>query len=206
MHEVVRPPIPATCERRPTVSGLVIPWVNVQLADGGVDFRSHHESRSQKSFLRQMCQVCAGRVSPPIVFLGGPEQLRSLQFDEPPMHPECAVYVSRACPMVAGRLERFADRAPVSASGRGGVCPDPGCDCGGFIPTPGVAASEKGGRPARDWYAVYASGYSAGVADENPNRVAVAVLAPEQVLAVRHVSTPGVGRTWVRTTREQVVL
>lgn len=196
------PPIPATCARRPTIAGVVIPWVNVQLADGGVDFRAQHQSRAQRCYQDSTCQVCALPIPRPIVFLGGPRQLAKLQFDEPPLHPECAVYVSKACPMVAGRMERFADRATVSSGRRGQACPDPGCDCGGWVPTPGALNDPVGGRPAHDWYAVYVSGYSLGVTAEQPDRVQVAVVTPEQVLTVRHVSTPGVGRTWTRTSLE----
>lgn len=205
MPDDVRPPIPATCAHRPLIGGLVIPWVNVQLADGGVDFRSQHQSRAQRSFIEGLCQVCATRIArPPIVFLGGPERVARLQFDEPPLHPECAVYVSRACPMVAGRLERFADRELISNGRRGAVCPDPDCGCAGWVPTPGDTNGGHDGKPAHDWYAVYASGYSVGVRADQPDRVHVAVVSPGQVLVVRHVSTPGVGRTWVRTSLEEV--
>lgn len=194
----VRPPIPATCEARPTVGGLVAPYVNVTLADGGVDFRSQHDTKTQESFRNRLCQICAQPLTHPIVFLGGPEQLEKLQFDEPPLHPECAVYTSRACPMVAGRLTHYAARTPLADGYRGAQCFDPSCDCGGWVPTPGTSATTRDGAPAHDWYAVYASDYACAVTRDNPNRVAAAVLTPEQVLAVRHVSTPGVGRLWKR--------
>lgn len=199
-EDAARPPIPATCERRPTIGGVVIPWVNVALADGGVDFRSQHDSKAQRSWREGLCQLCGTPIlRPPIVLLGGPEQLARLQFDEPPLHPECAVYTSRACPMVAGRLERFADRDVISNGPRGAVCFDPECDCGGYVPTPG-SAEPAGGRSAHDWYAVYASGYALGVTTERPDRVHSGIVMPGQVLAVRHVSTPGTGRTWTRVT------
>ncbi|MBI3226607.1 MAG: hypothetical protein HYZ39_16290 [Mycolicibacterium cosmeticum] len=193
-----RPAIPATCEARPTIGGYVIPWVNVQLADGGVDFRAQHESRSQRCWREGLCQVCAKPITHPIVLLGGPGHLAALQFDEPPLHPECAVYVSHACPMVAGRLDRFADRDTITNGHRGGTCPDPGCKCGGWVPTAG-AAEPVPGKPAHDWYAVYVSDYACAVTAERPNRIHSGLVDPVHVLAVRHVSTPGVGRTWTRT-------
>lgn len=197
--DVVRPPIPATCEHRPTIGGVVSPWANVQLADGGVDFRAQHESRVQSCWLNGLCQLCGGRVDRPIVLFGGPRQVAALQFDEPPLHPECAVYASHACPMVAGRAEKYATRQVLVDGHRGAVCPDPGCDCGGWVPTPGLTPP-AGGDPAHDWYAVYVSGYACGVSERQPGRVHSALVSAEQVLAVRHVSTPGVGRTWKRTT------
>lgn len=203
IHDPVRPPIPATCESRPTVAGVVIPWANVHLADGGVDFRSQHESKVQRCWIEGRCQVCGKRIAePPFVLLGGPRQVAMLQFDEPPMHPECAAYVSRACPMVAGRLERYADRDVVSEGPRGATCVEPGCNCGGWVPTPGLTPG-PGGDPAHDWYAVYVSSYSLGVTEDRRDRVHSGIVERAQVLAIRHVSAPGAGRMWERTTLDQ---
>ena len=201
--ETIRPPIPATCEGRPTSGGVVVPWANVQLADGGVDFRSQHESKVQRCWREGLCQLCGKRIERPIVFFGGPRQVARLQFDEPPLHPECAVYASQACPMVAGRLERYARRDVVSNSHRGAVCTDPGCDCGGWVPTPGLTFS-PGGDPAHDWYAVYVSAYSLAVSENRPDRVHSAVVDAVQVLTVRHISSPGTGRTWTRVSLAEV--
>lgn len=201
--DAIRPPIPATCEARPTIAGVVSPWANVQLADGGVDFRSQHESRVQRCWRECLCQLCGTTITRPIVFFGGPRQLAALQFDEPPLHPECAVYASQACPMVAGRMDRYATRDVVSNGHRGSTCVDPSCDCGGWVPTPGLTFG-SGGDPAHDWYAVYVSNFTIGVTDERPDRIHAAVVTPAQVLAVRHVSAPAMGRTWTRVTLEQV--
>lgn len=203
MPEPIRPPIPATCETRPTIGGVVKPWANVELADGGVDFRSQHESKVQRCWRECVCQICGTRIPRPMVFFGGPRQVAALQFDEPPMHPECAVYASQACPMVAGRIDRYAARDVVSNGHRGATCVEPGCDCGGWIPTPGLTFS-PGGDPAHDWYAVYVSDYAVAVTDDRPDRIHSGVVDQSQVLAVRHVSSPGLGRTWTRTTLAEV--
>ncbi|OIN80749.1 hypothetical protein [Mycobacterium malmoense] len=204
MHpDTIRPPIPATCESRPTVAGLVVPFANVRLADGGVDFRSQHESTVQRCWREGLCQLCGTTLRRPIVFLGGPRQVAALQFDEPPLHPECAVYASQACPMVAGRIDRYATRDPVSAGPRGSICFEPDCDCGGWVAHPGLTPS-PGGDPAHDWYAVYVSGFALGISEDCPGRVHSGAISPDQVLAVRHVSTPGIGRTWTRIPLEQL--
>lgn len=203
-HAAARPAIPATCESRPIIGGLVIPWINVQLADGGVDFRAQHDSRAQRCYLEGLCQVCSTPIErPPFVLIGGPRQLTALQFEEPPLHPECAAYVTHACPMVAGRMLRFADRDPISESHRGTACPDPECDCGGWVPTPGAADRELNGRPAHDWYAVYATTYAFGATPDG--QAHSALLSPDHVRAVRHVSTPGAGRTWKRISLDEVI-
>ncbi|MUL47585.1 hypothetical protein FZI85_25050 [Mycobacterium sp. CBMA293] len=195
--DTVRPPIPTTCEHRPTVAGVVIPWGNVQFADGGADFRVQHESWIQRCWLEGLCQLCGLTIPGLRVLFGGPNQVAALQFDEPPMHPECAVYASRACPMVAGRLSHYATRDVVSNGPRGKTCFEPGCDCGGWVPHPGLVQSE-GGDPAHDWYAVYTYGIALAVSPDRPDRVHSCVVTPDQVVTIRHMSTPGVGRTWRR--------
>jgi len=117
----LRPPIPATLEHRPTVGGLVAPWVNVALADGGVDFRTTHHSKWQRCWVEGLCQTCGEPLTRrPVVLLGGPNQIQpGGYFAERPLHPECAAYATRACPMVAGRRTHYAEHEPLAAGARG---------------------------------------------------------------------------------------
>ena len=115
----VRPPIPASCADRPVIGGLVAPFVNLRLADGGVDFRSPHTAKYEQCWKRGLCQTCGQPTGSPAVVFGGPNQMRSGHFDEPPLCAPCALYASRACPMVSGRLERYAVQDRVSAGQRG---------------------------------------------------------------------------------------
>ncbi|WP_328856864.1 hypothetical protein OG579_16850 [Williamsia herbipolensis] len=192
-----RPPIPPIAAHRPTVGGLVAPFVNVTLADGGVDFRAQHDARTQDCYRNRWCQLCGVPIGHPIVLFGGPRQLETLQFDEPPMHPECAVYASHACPMVAGRQDRYAKRPPLSAGHRGETCATPGCACEGWVQTPGTSDSDLSGRLSHSWFAFYVTGYALGLTPDR-SRVAAAVVRPDQVRAVRQISAPGEGRTWRR--------
>lgn len=190
--------IPATCAARPTTgAGFVVPWANVQLADGGVDFRSQHDAKVQRCWRESRCQLCGKQVVPPIVLFGGPNQLAALEFDEPPLHPECAVYAAKVCPMVAGRMGHYRTGDTVTHGRRGAVCATPGCDCGGWVPTPRLNVAE-GGDPAHDWYAVYVSGYALGVNADQTEHIKRGVVHPARVLFVRQVSTPGSGLTWRR--------
>lgn len=185
------PPIPATCAHRPTVGGRVAPWINVHLADGGVDFRRQHTTKTITALTQRVCQVCGTPLRHPIVLLGSPEALVQLLFGEPPLHPECAHYTSRACPMVAGELDHYATGPSLAQGKRGAVCFIPGCDCGGWINHDPINDDD---RPAHPWYAVYASGYTTAV---NPaGDVIGALLQPRQVLKVLLVSQPGTGRCW----------
>ena len=183
------PPIPASCAARPvTPDGLVIPFGNVQLADGGCDFRSHHHSRWLHCWQRSACQVCGRPPTHPMVMLCGPRQLAQLLFDEPPLHPACAKYVTTACPMVAGDRARYRVGDPVSRRQRGARCYDPECDCGGWVPTPGITPG-PGGSDAHEWYAVFVRRYT--VAAEPSGRIIGGLCTPDAILRVRLVSEPG---------------
>jgi hypothetical protein len=55
--------------------------------------------------------------------------------------------------MVAGRQATYADRNALSEGPRGKTCPEPGCDCDGWISDGGA---KHGGEPAHEWWAVWA--------------------------------------------------
>jgi hypothetical protein len=211
---IVRPPIPATCSHRPIVGGLVAPYVNLRLADGGVDFRSPHQTAYQQCWKLGLCQTCGTPTGHPAVLFGGPNQLRSGRFDEPPLCAPCALYASNACPMVAGRMTHYADRARVSEGHRGHVCPDAACGCGGWTPTD-PEAGDHGGDPAHAWYAVYIrpSAYAVTVheietvcSDKGCRHKRMVVNGGQLTappLKVVLVSEPGEGRVWRRLTTEE---
>jgi hypothetical protein len=186
-------PIPARCSDRPTIGGRVIPWINVRLADGGVDFRAQHTSRLRAALTEWRCQVCSQPLTFPIVLLGGPTALKQLLFDEPPLHAECAVYTSRACPVVAGEATRLPSGRKLSEGHRGERCPVEGCDCGGWIPTPGDVERKHPTEP-HAWFAVYATGFNIAVSPTGD--LLGALLLPRQIRTVRLVSRPGEGRCW----------
>jgi hypothetical protein len=186
------PPIPATCEHRPTIGGLVRPWVNIELADGGIDFRGQHRARAEQAITGHLCQVCGNKLRHPIVLLGTEDALHQLMFAEPPLHPECTVYTSHACPMIAGRMTHHPARQPLAQGPRGARCPTPGCNCGGWVNHSTSGQGEE--LPAQPWYAVYVATYTY-LRDQNGTLLALAT--PAVVLRVRLVSRPGEGRVWV---------
>lgn len=200
-------PIPASCADRPVVGGLVAPWVNLRLADGGVDYRSPHHTTYAKSWTERRCQVCAAQLGKPAILFGGPNQVAAGSFDEPPMCVPCALYASRACPMVSGRQARYADRDRVAQGHRGKTCPDPDCGCGGWTETDPNHV-DSSGEPAHPWYAVYIhpAGYDVTAhtvrircSDKGclHDRIIVnggQLNAPP--LKVVHIATYGAGRVW----------
>lgn len=174
------------------MAGLVKPWVNVELADGGIDFRSQHTNKAIMCWQDFRCQVDGQALGKQFVLMGGPDQLRSLLFDEPAMHPECAGYVAQACPMVGGRLTHYAKGDSLSAGRRGKTCPQPGCNCGGWVE--GHKTRALAGSPAHDWFAVHAIGYTVAV---RPNgQVIGAALETTDVVNVMKVSVAGEGYVW----------
>lgn len=207
MADDVRPPIPMSCAHRPTVGGLVAPFVNMRLADGGVDFRSPHNTVYERCWRERLCQTCGHRLPRTSVIFGGPNQLRKRHFDEPPLCAPCAVYASSACPMVAGRQERYASHPRISEGKRGEKCSRPGCECGGVIPSDPEAA-RQGGDPAHPWYACYLrtgawqlTGRNVACnCGERSCREKRLLLNGAQLLAmplkVVLASAPGEGRTW----------
>ncbi len=142
-----------TCANRPTVGGLVAPYVNVMLADGGVDFRTPHQGTYARCWRNHLCQTCGGHLGAVSILFGGPRQLYHHRFDEPPLCQPCAVYASQACPMVAGRMPAYADRTRLAEGPRGQECPD-GCGCGGFTDAD-PDSYDASGDPAHPWYAAF---------------------------------------------------
>jgi hypothetical protein len=185
------PPIPARLLYRPTIAGRVIPWVNVRLADGGVDFRSQHRRKVEQAWQHGLCQLDGQPLDPGrFVLLAGPNQLRDLTFDEPPLHPECARYTARACEMIAGRMTHYRAGPSVSETHRGKKCFESGCDCAGWVPD-GGGASE--GDPAHAWYVVWGRGYH--VAMRPDGKLHGGALTRGDVRAVS-VVTPEGPRVW----------
>lgn len=204
-------PIPASCVDRPVVGGLVAPFVNIRLADGGVDYRTPHQATYERCWRELLCQTCGGRLGSRALLFGGPNQLASRRFDEPPTCIPCGLYASQACPMLAGRMPHYADRPKVAEGKRGHVCPDASCSCGGFVAAD-PDARDPLGAPAHPWYALYIRPgqwqltvhevhihCSDRMCDELHKRVLVnGCLLTGEPLKVVLVSAPGEGRVWRR--------
>jgi hypothetical protein len=156
-REYSRPPIPASLAHRPVAGGIALPWVNAELAGGGVDFRSPHTAKYERAWKQCLCQSCGGPATPRPVLVCGPRQVLTLRFDEPPTCPPCAVYASQACPFVSGKSDTYPERRRLIEGRRGEKCPDPSCACKGWTTTDPEHSADMGGQPNLPWYACWIS-------------------------------------------------
>jgi hypothetical protein len=208
----MRPPIPASLAHRPVRGGLAQPWANVELADGGTDFRSPHHTRYAEAWKRCLCQSCGRPAGDPAVLICGPRQILNRRYDEPPLCPPCALYVSRACPMVNGRTVTYPDRPRVSEGHRGEKCGKPGCGCAGWQVTDPEHSADQGGQPNLPWYAcwihpgdytVTAHKITKPCSDrgcEHEHLIVNGCLLNVPPLKIYLASEPGTGRIWRRLT------
>ncbi|PRY35293.1 hypothetical protein [Umezawaea tangerina] len=181
-------PVPQHLAHRPTQGGLVVPWVSVELANGTFDLGNMNNTRANQCFVRRRCQVCGQRIGARAVFLLSESALESMSAGEPPLHPECAAYSKAACPMVAGRVDHYR-RSPTRTEGHAGEeCATPGCDCAGWIPTPG--GGDNTGRPAEPWHLVWCAGYDITVPDKRTGQLVNRGLVPIGVRLRARISAP----------------
>lgn len=174
-------PIPARLEARPRQGGLVVPWISVQLADGTYDFGNVHNTRASLCFTQSRCQLDGERITGvPMVFFVSEPNLDGMTTQEPPVHPECAAYSRRACPMVAGSMKRYRRTPSRSHGPAGSKCFEPGCDCEGWVRTPGQGDTNAG-LPAERWFMVWCRDFGITVPDEQTRRLVAAGAIPTGV-------------------------
>jgi hypothetical protein len=212
MPDDSRPPIPLSLKDRPVRGGISMPWANVELADGGVDFRTAHHARYAQCWESCLCQSCGKSTGDPAVLVCGPRQILNRRFDEPPLCPPCALYASRACPMVNGRTEVYPERPRVVEGHRGGKCTRPGCGCGGWVETDPEHSASQGGQAALPWYAcwIHPADYTvtaheavtkcSGLGCEHERLIVNGGILTAPPLKIFLVSEPGTGRVWRRLT------
>lgn len=159
------PPIPQRLARRPTRGGLVVPWISLQIGD-----RAHlgevHNIKRVRCLVDGLCQIDGQPLGGgPYLFLGTQSAIDQGFSSEPPMHRECGAYSIRACPMVNGQMATWAKH---KTDHTGKACPDPGCDCGGWV-TEGGGGRE--GEPSEPWFQIWVTGWDIAVKEEGPPTV-----------------------------------
>lgn len=175
------PPIPTHLAGRPTHRGLVIPWISVILADGTPVLGNVHGTKVETALWGRLCQICGERLNfGQVVLFASASSHAEGGTSEPGMHPECAAYSAKSCPMVNGRMTHYTDTDRVA----GKPCSEPGCDCDGWISTQPASIN----RPAEPWYAVWVRDYAIGV-DPGTKRANSAIYRHITPLKIRLLTT-----------------
>jgi hypothetical protein len=175
-------PIPARLAGRPIVGGLAVPYISIDFGDGTYALGETHNRKAVECILGFRCQACGQPLRHPVVVLATDEQVERKWTEEPGLHPECAAYSVKACPMLAGRMDSYR-KAPARAPGK--PCDKPGCDCGGWVPT--SEHERVGGRPARPWFAVWLPTYQFATDDHGQVRgVAWPDVTPLKIRPICH--------------------
>ncbi|TDB86466.1 hypothetical protein E1264_17870 [Actinomadura sp. KC216] len=145
-----RAPIPVPCAHRPTVGGLVVPWVTLRHPHAGWLLGRTRSDLMAACVRERRCQTCGEPLGARVVVMCRPEDLAQGYTAEPGMHPECAAYAGRACPMLAGRMDHH-HRHPVSMAHL--RCDNPACACQVWGDSPD--RQTRAGQPADDYIAVW---------------------------------------------------
>ncbi|HEV2346411.1 MAG TPA: hypothetical protein VGS97_20095 [Actinocrinis sp.] len=150
-------PIPERARNRHVRSGLAVPYITLEI-DGRTLWGETHGRKVVDCIVNRLCQLCAQPLGEKFVFLLTEEQLAERFTREPPLHPECAAYAQRACPMIAGRMTHY---AWIAREHTGKGCVEPGCGCGGWITH--EDNGDNRGRPAEAWFAAWFTDYATGI-------------------------------------------
>ncbi|WP_435591877.1 hypothetical protein [Nocardia sp. bgisy118] len=142
--------IPHRLAAAPSAHGMVVPFVTLAHRDrtrpvwGKLD-----PNRLRETLHRKLCQICGDPLTDRVVLYIRPsDYLRGLT-PEPGVHPECGLYSKQACPMLAGRVDRYNPHPPEQLT----RCDDPVCDCRRWMaPEPDPRDGRREGQPAEAWY------------------------------------------------------
>ncbi|WP_435109753.1 hypothetical protein [Nocardiopsis synnemataformans] len=173
------PNIPVRLADRPTVGGLVVPWISAR-TDRGYHLGKVSNVRRERAIRGHLCQLDGELLDEKFVLLARPSDQVAEYVAEPALHPECAAYSMKACPMVAGRMEHY-HATPMDLSQR--TCADPERRC---EVVSGPDAALRAGAPAEPWFAVWAdrSQYQLAV---GPDGALLGLVYPQEPLKVRPV-------------------
>ncbi|MGR6924584.1 hypothetical protein ACU635_60925 [[Actinomadura] parvosata] len=152
-------PVPIRLNTAPTQGGLVIPYITVRHRDGRARFSTNDPRRQLRCLLQARCSVCGQPLGDrrdrstsllaaahAFVLLMRPSDLIRGYSSEPGLHPECAAYAERACPMLNGSRTHYRHTLDLESD----RCADPACDCRRWANAADIQA--RAGAPASAFY------------------------------------------------------
>ncbi|MFK0244562.1 hypothetical protein ACIQUM_07675 [Amycolatopsis azurea] len=107
MDEIAVPRIPMSLMHRPTVGGLVVPYVTLQTENGRFLLGHTSHERMRRAVAKRWCGVCQRPLGHRGVLMMRLSDLPHRCTVEPALHPWCAKYTGEACPMIHGRLDSY---------------------------------------------------------------------------------------------------
>ncbi len=153
--DITVPPIPIRLVHRPTIGGLVVPYITPRADDGRHLFGAVDSLRQQRCLTDRRCSVCGRplvqRPGDRLILLMRLSDLPHRRTSEPALDPVCAAYTHAACPMVAGRLTHYRT-TPLRPGPRMQAASD---------------QAARLGAPAEPWFAVWLTGYQVVVDPRN---------------------------------------
>lgn len=167
----------------------MVPWISLPLADGTFDLGNMHTSKVNTCIYQRRCQICGDLIHGRIVFFVPKSKLDEMWAGEPPLHPECAAYSARACPMLHGGMRTYRKSPSRSEGDAGKRCNEPGCDCAGWRVSQDSRDRERG-RPAEAWHAVWCADYTITCPDEETRRLVASGKVPTGVSLGARIDNP----------------
>ncbi|WP_051712208.1 hypothetical protein [Streptomyces sp. NRRL S-350] len=111
-----RPPIPLRCLHLGRVAGLAVPWITTQdepmfagalMPARRAVFGGVSRERRDHVVLHRLCQVCGRGLERRAVYIVRPVDVAEGWTAEPALHPECAGYAAKACPILSGEKSHY---------------------------------------------------------------------------------------------------
>ena len=143
MADLSLPRIPLSLQHLPTVGGLAVPWITPRTGDGRYLLGSVDRRLAERALLNRWCGVCGRPLESRAVLMMRLSDLSRQCTNEPALHPWCAVYTGKSCPMVGGRLDRYRSSQPQLDSNMRRA----------------ADAAARQGAVAEPWFAVWLAGY-----------------------------------------------
>lgn len=144
------PPIPADLAHLPVLGGLAVPVITPQDLRGRYLFGQVSVDGMRQCIEQRLCGVCGRPHTTRLVLLMRLRDLPGKRTVEPPVHPQCSAYTTKACPMVGGRMDHYRS-SPARLDAGVEHAPD---------------TKDRLGAPAEQWFAVWLSEYRAVTVDD----------------------------------------
>lgn len=92
--------------------GYPVPYNVAVGIDGKPAFKVQDILKVSRCICQRRCALCGKPINSLVGFVGGPLSIANRLFADPGMHPDCARYALRVCPMLAAPRWNYARHTP----------------------------------------------------------------------------------------------